>query len=113
MAHAQASAPAIPFRASAGDNSPDPQQWIVAVLGSGVLLMGLLYLLRRFGSHLPAGARVSRRQVKVVERTTVAQGVQLLVVEYEQHRLLLSVSAAGTVCLRDEALEPPAPGGTT
>jgi flagellar biogenesis protein FliO len=111
MAWAQASAPAIPFREAVGGDTPEPQQWIVALLSCGVLLVALLYLLRRFGSHLPRGIRASSQRLKVVERTSVTHGVQLVVVEYGQRHLLLSISAAGTVCLRDDAVELPVLGG--
>lgn len=107
---AQASAPSIPFRSAVAGESPAPQQWLVAVLGGALLLGGLLYLLRRFGGRLPRLAATPHRHLKVLERTGLANGVQLVVVEYDQRRLLLAVSATGAVSLRDDPLaEAPLP----
>jgi len=105
MAWGQASAPAIPFRSGMAGDTPEPQQWLLAVLGSAVLLAALIYAIRRFGARLPRLAS-QQRQVKVLERTALAHGVQLVVVEYGERRLLLSVSAAGSTCLRDDPVSP-------
>ena len=110
----QASAPAIPFRSGMAGDTPEPQQWLLAVLGSAVLLAALIYAIRRFGARLPRLA-APQRQVKVIERTALAHGVQLMVVEYGERRLLLSVSAAGSTCLRDDpagVASPSQPDGT-
>ena len=113
LAWGQASAPAIPYRSAVTGDTPDPQQWLLAVLGSAVLLAALIYAIRRFGARLPRLA-APKRQVKVIERTALAHGVQLMVVEYGERRLLLSVSAAGSTCLRDDpagAVSPTQPDG--
>ena len=101
LAWGQASAPAIPFRSAMAGDTPEPQQWLLAVLGSAVLLAALIFAIRRFGARLPRLA-APHRHVKVIERTALAHGVQLMVVEYGERRLLLSVSAAGSTCLRDD-----------
>lgn len=101
VAWGQASAPAIPFRPGFAGDTPEPQQWLLAVLGSALLLIALIYIIRRFGTRLPRFA-ATERQILVIERTALAHGVQLVVVEYGERRLLLSVSAAGTTCLRDD-----------
>lgn len=97
----QASAPAIPYRSAVTGDTPDPQQWLLAVLGCGLLLAVLIFAIRRFGLRLPRLA-VQQRHVKVLERTPLPHGAHLMVVEYGERRLLLSVTAAGSTCLRDD-----------
>jgi flagellar biogenesis protein FliO len=96
-------------------DTPDPQQWLLAVLGCALLLAGLIFAIRRLGARLPRLA--AQRRTKVLERTALAHGVHLMVVEYGERRLLLSVTAAGSTCLRDDpvsaAVAPQADGAGT
>ncbi len=108
LAWGQASAPAIPYRSAMTGDTPDPQQWLLAVLGCALLLAALIFAIRRFGARLPRLA-AQQRHTKVLERTPLAHGVQLMVVEYGERRLLLSVTAAGSTCLRDDAVSAVAP----
>ena len=113
LAWGQASAPSIPFRSAMSGETPEPQQWLLAVLGCALLLVGLIFVIRRFGARLPL-RQAQQRYTTVLERTMLAQGAQLMVVEYGERRLLLSVTSAGSTCLRDDpanALEPPQPEG--
>ena len=101
MAHAQVqAASAIPYKAASQGRAFDGQQWLFAVVACGAFLGVALYVLRRFGSRLPLAVAHGKR-VRVIERTCIAPNTQLVVVEYERRRLLLSVSAGTTVCLRD------------
>jgi len=105
-AHAQASAPAaIPFRSANDGVGPAPGQWLLAVLACAMVLGVAIVLLRRFGTRLKVMPSTGKR-VRVIERTGVANGVQLVVVEYESRRLLLSVSPTGATCLRDDPALP-------
>ena len=97
-AHAQA-ASAIPYKAASEGRAFDGPQWLFAVVACCAFLGVALYVLRRFGSRLPLAA--TGKRVRVIERTCIAPNTQLVVVEYERRRLLLSVSAGTTVCLRD------------
>lgn len=97
----QASAPAIPYRSPVTGDTPDPQQWLLAMFGCALLLAALIFAIRRFGLRLPRLA-VQQRHVKVLERTPLAHGAHLVLVEYDGRRLLLSVTAAGSTCLRDD-----------
>lgn len=106
MAWGQASAPAIPFRSAMNGETPEPQQWLLAVLGCALLLVGLIFLIRRFGARLPQRL-AQQRYTKILERTALAHGVQLMVVEYGERRLLLSVTSAGSTCLRDDPVSAP------
>ncbi len=113
MAWGQASAPAIPFRSAVTGDLPDPQQWLLAVLGCVLLLAALIFVIRRFGSRLPQ-LIAQQRHTKVLERTPLAHGAQLVVVEYGERRLLLSVTSSGGTCLRDDpvsAVPLPQPDG--
>ncbi len=101
VAHAQVqAASAIPYKAALQGRAFDGQQWLFAVVACGAFLGVALYVLRRFGSRLPLAVAHGKR-VRVIERTCIAPNTQLVVVEYERRRLLLSVSAGTTVCLRD------------
>ena len=68
----------------------------------------IVLLLRRYGSRLSATSTFAKR-VRVMERSVIAHNVQLVVVEYDQRRLLLSVSPAGAHCLRDDDVKEPGP----
>lgn len=115
LAWAQASAPGIPFQSTHEAGTPGMQQWLLALLGCAALLALAVYLLRRLRSHIPMiGASVGKR-VRVIERTSLAPNVQLVVIGYADRHLLLSVSATGATCLRDDevaAPAQPATGGT-
>jgi flagellar biogenesis protein FliO len=99
VACAQA-ASAIPYKVASEGPAFDGPQWLFVVAACGAFLGVALYVLRRFGSRLPLAA-TTRKRVRVIERTSIAPHTQLVVVEYERRRLLLSVSAGATVCLRD------------
>ena len=105
---AQASAPSIPYRSTAGSDAPEPQQWLLVIVGCALLLLVIVFLLRRYGSRLPV-ISTSTKRVRLVERAVVAHNVQIVVVEYDQRRLLLSVSPAGAHCLRDDDVKEPGP----
>ena len=104
----QASAPGIPYRSTTGSDAPEPQQWLLVIVGCALLLLVIVLLLRRYGSRLSATSTFAKR-VRVMERSVIAHNVQLVVVEYDQRRLLLSVSPAGAHCLRDDDVKEPGP----
>lgn len=110
VAYAQA-ASAIPYKVASEGRAFDGQQWLLVVAACGAFLGVALYVLRRFGSRLPLAAATGKR-VRVIERTCIAPSTQLVVVEYERRRLLLSVSAGTTICLRDsDATDAAMPAG--
>lgn len=100
VAWGQASAPTIPYRSAVTGDTPDPQQWLLAVFGCALLLAVLIFAIRRVGLRVPRLAQ--KRHVRVLERMPLAHGAHLMVVEYGDRRLLLSVTAAGSACLRDD-----------
>jgi hypothetical protein len=98
-------ASAIPYRAATSDPAaPTATQWLGVGAACAVLLVVLVVAVRR--GALPSRMGVSKRQhLRVVERLPVAgSGTQLLVVEYEQRRLLLAVAAGHACCLRDDPM---------
>jgi flagellar biogenesis protein FliO len=111
LACAQA-ASAIPYKAASDERTFDAQQWLFVVVACGAFLGVALYVLRRFGTRLPRAWAATEKRVRVIERTCLAPNTQLVVVEYDRRRLLLSVSAGTTVCLRDsDANDAPITGG--
>lgn len=108
---AQEASSAIPFRTVGDSATPGAVQWLLAIGSCAVLLVLLVMLLRRWrGAWRPM--RAPGRQLRIVERVAAAPHTQLVVVEYAQRRLLLSIGPAGTSCLRDDPLEPGSVAGT-
>ena len=108
---AQAGAAAIPYRPASDGASPDPQQWLLVVGACAVLLAAMVFLLRRYGSRFTQVAGAGKR-VRVLERSVITGNVQLLVIEYDARRMLLSVSPTGVACLRDDERIDARPAGS-
>jgi flagellar biogenesis protein FliO len=109
----QKAASGIPFRQEAEAAGPEASQWLLAALACVVSLALLVLVLRRFGFRGNAsvsskafwyGMQGAERSVHVVERRTLTTNAQLIVVHYQQRKLLLAVGANFATCLRDEPL---------
>ena len=94
-----ASAP-LPFKTAPAADLPSASEWLLALLLCAALLMGLLWLLRRRQGKLQWGRQA--QLLKVLDRQALSAQVQLVVLQYQGRRLLLSVGPAGTQCLRDD-----------
>jgi hypothetical protein len=101
----ETAASAIPYRVATSDPAaPTAMQWLGVGAVCAVFLFVLVMAVRRGAWPLCMGES-KRQRLRVVERLPVAgSGTQLLVVEYEQRRLLLAVAAGHACCLRDDPM---------
>lgn len=108
-ASAGASAP-LPFKTAAAAELPSASEWLLAVLLCAALLAALVWVLRRQHGKPQWGRQAGL--MKILDRQTLTTQVQLVVLQYGQRQLLISVGPAGTQCLRDDRRDD-LPGGPT